>query len=170
MKKFLPILLLLLCSACASTHRDASPAPVGNSADDEMNDVAIYAVSMAETPYRYGGDSPAEGFDCSGFVHYVFQQALGWQLPRTSLEMSRKGEPLSEYQLRPGDLVFFNTQHRPFSHVGIYVGNGRFVHAPKTGKSVSIANMQGNYWRSRYEGARRIDLRGRHPVPDAALR
>lgn len=121
-----------------------------------MNDLAIYAMSLAETPYRYGGSSPQNGFDCSGFVRYVFQKSLGWQLPRTSIEISQVGEPLAEDQLRPGDLVFFNTQRHPFSHVGIYLGENRFVHAPKTGKAISIANMRENYWRSRYNGARRI--------------
>lgn len=135
-----------------------------------MNDVAIYAVSMAETPYRYGGDSPEDGFDCSGFVRYVFQKSMGWQLPRTSLEMSHEGEPLREDQLRPGDLVFFNTQHKPFSHVGIYVGDDRFVHSPKTGKTVAIVNMQGSYWRNRYDGARRITLRRSYSASDAASR
>ena len=121
-----------------------------------MNDLAIYAVSLADTPYRYGGNSPENGFDCSGFVRYVFQKSLEWRLPRTSLEISRVGEPLEIEQLRPGDLVFFNTQQQPYSHVGIYVGEDRFVHAPKSGKSIAIVNMRENYWRSRYDGARRI--------------
>jgi cell wall-associated NlpC family hydrolase len=150
MKKFLLILLLLLCSACTTTHRKASFS------DEAMNDLAIYAISLAETPYRYGGNSPESGFDCSGFVRHVFLKSLGLQLPRTSLEMSRAGKPLQEGQLHPGDLVFFNTQQQPFSHVGIYVGEDRFVHAPKSGKAIAIVNMRENYWRSRYDGARRI--------------
>ncbi len=121
-----------------------------------MNDLAIYALSLAETPYRYGGTSPENGFDCSGFVYHVFLKSLGLQLPRTSLEMSRAGESLKEDQLRPGDLVFFNTQHQAYSHVGIYVGENRFVHAPKSGKAIAIVNMKENYWRNRYDGARRI--------------
>lgn len=168
MKKFLPT-LLLLCCACTTMHREDA-ASSAQSDDSQNNDVAIYAVSMAETPYRYGGDSPEEGFDCSGLVRYVFQKSTGWQLPRTSLEMSREGVPVEESQLRSGDLVFFNTQHKPFSHVGIYVGDNRFVHSPKTGKSVVIANMQGSYWRSRYDGARRITLRRRHSASNTDLR
>jgi cell wall-associated NlpC family hydrolase len=158
MKKFLLILLMLLCSACATTHRKAPIASQKSEgfSSEAMNDLTIYAISLAETPYRYGGNSPESGFDCSGFVRHVFLKSLGVQLPRTSLEMSRVGEPLQEEQLRPGDLVFFNTQQQPFSHVGIYVGEDRFVHAPKSGKAIAIVNMRENYWRIRYDGARRM--------------
>lgn len=158
MNKFLLILLLLLCSACTTMHHEVpAAAPKTESMPNEaMNDLAIYAMSLAETPYRYGGNSPESGFDCSGFVRHAFLKSLGLQLPRTSLEMSRVGEALQEDQLRPGDLVFFNTQQQPFSHVGIYVGEDRFVHSPKSGKSIVIVNMRENYWRSRYNGARRI--------------
>jgi cell wall-associated NlpC family hydrolase len=158
MKKFLLILLMLLCSACATTHREIPSPETKIFPDAAMNDLVIYAMSLAETPYRYGGNSPESGFDCSGFVRHVFQKSLGLQLPRTSLEISRVGEPLKEDQLRPGDLVFFNTQQQPFSHVGIYVGENRFVHAPKSGKAITIVNMRENYWRSRFDGARRIAL------------
>lgn len=150
MKKFLPA-LLLLCSACASTQ-----PPESASRNEGMNELAIYAMSLADTQYQYGGNSPGNGFDCSGFVRYVFQQSLGWPLPRTSGEMSRAGVALSTDQLRPGDLVFFNTQQQPFSHVGIYVGEDRFVHAPRSGKAIALVNMRENYWQSRYDGARRI--------------
>jgi cell wall-associated NlpC family hydrolase len=158
MHKFLLILLLLLCSSCATTHREVSS---GNGTQKEysteaMNDLAIYALSMAETPYQYGGNSPETGFDCSGFVYHVFQKSLGLKLPRTSEQISRVGKPLDAYQLQPGDLVFFNTLRQPFSHVGIYVGERRFVHAPKTGKAIAIADMRDKYWSTRYDGARRI--------------
>jgi len=160
MKKILLILLLMLCSACATTHREDSTASQNfeNIQNDAMNDLVIYAMSLAETPYRYGGSSSESGFDCSGFVHHVFLKSLGLRLPRTSQEMSRVGAPLKESQLHPGDLVFFNTQQQAYSHVGIYVGEDRFVHAPKSGKSIAIVNMRENYWKSRYDGARRIIL------------
>jgi cell wall-associated NlpC family hydrolase len=151
MKNLLPALLLLLCAACASTQPPESPSRIA-----AMNDLAIFAMSLADTQYQYGGNSPENGFDCSGFVRYVFQKSLGWPLPRTSEEMSHMGVALSANQLRPGDLVFFNTQQQPFSHVGIYVGEDRFVHAPKTGKAIALVNMRENYWQSRYDGARRI--------------
>lgn len=151
MKKFLPIFLLLLCGACATTPQDAPSAryKAGGAQDDAMNNLAVFAISLVDTLYRHGGDSPETGFDCSGFVRYVFQKSAGWMLPRTSLEMSLAGEPLDADQLRPGDLVFFNTQKQLFSHVGIYVGENRFVHSPSRGKAISLANMREHYWQSR---------------------
>ena len=158
MNKFIFIVLVLLCSACA-TPQYTIPAKASETfSNEEMNELVMYAMSLADTPYRYGGNSPETGFDCSGFVHHVFKKSLNFDLPRTSLEISRMGEPLKEEQLNPGDLVFFNTQQQPYSHVGIYVGESRFVHAPKKGKAITIVSMRDNYWRSRYEGARRIVL------------
>ena len=162
MKRILPILPLLFCCACTTVQHE-TVAPVQADKQD-MQDVAIYAVSMAETPYRYGGNTPEEGFDCSGFVRYVFQRSIGLLLPRTSQEMGREGTPVNKDQLRPGDLVFFNTLRRPFSHVGIYIGDNRFVHSPKTGKTVAITDMTGDYWRNRYNGARRVSA-DRHSAP-----
>lgn len=158
MKKFLPFLLLLMLSACATPPPAPGTASGDAAPDARMNELVMYAMSMADTPYHYGGTSPETGFDCSGFVRHVYLQSAGWKLPRTSQEMSRVGAPPEDGQLRPGDLVFFNTQHAPYSHVGIYVGDGRFVHAPKTGRAISVANMHDQYWQSRYDGARRISF------------
>jgi cell wall-associated NlpC family hydrolase len=116
----------------------------------------MYAISLADTGYLYGGNSPDKGFDCSGLVQYVFKESAHIRLPRTSLEMSRIGQQVEADDLRPGDLVFFNTLQQDFSHVGIYVGEDKFVHAPKTGKQIRLANMQEKYWNKRYNGARRI--------------
>ncbi len=121
-----------------------------------MNDLAIYAMSLYDTPYQYGGKTRTNGFDCSGFVQYVFQNSIGLQLPRTSAEMSRVGVPLESWQLKPGDLVFFNTTRSPNSHVGIFIGENRFLHAPKTGKAIMLTRLDDQYWRSRFNGARRI--------------
>lgn len=121
-----------------------------------MNEVALYAMSLADTPYRYGGNSADNGFDCSGFVQHVYLNTVGTRLPRTSAEMSRVGTSLKTGQLRPGDLVFFNTRKKPFSHVGIYVGEERFVHSPSSGKAIMVSSIRENYWRSRYNGARRV--------------
>ncbi len=121
-----------------------------------MNELVMYAMSLADIPYRYGGASPDAGFDCSGFVGHVFQHTLKIALPRTSRELSRVGKSLRSEQLRPGDLVFFNTLDRPYSHVGIFVGDGKFVHAPKTGSRIRVEKMDERYWTSRYNGARRI--------------
>jgi cell wall-associated NlpC family hydrolase len=144
-------LLVLLLGACATPARVPQQASGG-----AANEVALYALSLADTPYRYGGNSSESGFDCSGFVQYVYRNTLGIRLPRTSAEMSRAGEPLDASQLRPGDLVFFNTRQRPFSHVGIYVGEQRFVHSPSSGKAIMVVSMREKYWRSRYDGARRV--------------
>ncbi len=155
MKKYLIIALLL--SACSSVPREAPVTPVAGT-DDEMNNLAIYAMSLYDTPYRSGGTSRGSGFDCSGFVQYVFRNSAGLALPRTSAEMSRLGRAVPEESLKPGDLVFFNTQHSPYSHVGIYVGESRFLHAPSTGRAIMLSNLHEKYWQKRYEGARRVDL------------
>jgi cell wall-associated NlpC family hydrolase len=152
MLKFLPILLLLFFSACKSTRVHSTsyePNPV-------LNELAVYAISLEGTPYKYGGTSPDTGFDCSGFVGHVFKQSLGKSLPRSSEEISRVGTEQDSEELQPGDLVFFNTLNKSYSHVGIYLGDGQFIHSPSTGKSVTVVNINDSYWRKRYNGARRI--------------
>lgn len=125
---------------------------------DTMRDIIFYALSMVGISYRWGGSSPHTGFDCSGLVSHVFKKIAGQVLPRDSYAMARLGQAVPVDGLRPGDLVFFNTMRRPFSHVGIYVGDRRFVHAPAAGKTVHIVDMTDAYWAARYNGARRIDL------------
>lgn len=157
MKNKLLTFAILLLSACASTP----PAEKNISLDPESSksiDVIMVAMSLAETPYRYGGSSIETGFDCSSFVGHVYKNAVGIELPRSSHELSQVGKPLQRSQLQAGDLVFFNTQHRSNSHVGIYVGEGKFVHAPRTGERVRVESMNENYWVSRYDGARRIEF------------
>ncbi|MBS7327973.1 MAG: C40 family peptidase [Oxalobacter sp.] len=119
-------------------------------------DIAMTAMSLIGTPYRYGGNSPLTGLDCSGFVKYVYKETLDTNLPRTAAEMSRVGQPVSQNDLQPGDLVFYNTMRRSNSHVGIYLGDGRFIHSPRTGQRVRINSMDESYWRGRFNGARRI--------------
>ncbi len=153
MKARLPILLCLLCSACATAprhHHDST------SNANDSGDVIAYAKSLTGTPYRYGGDSPDSGFDCSGFVRHVYHHTLGVQLPRTARGISQVGKPVSTSQLQPGDLVFYNTLHASYSHVGIYLGGRRFIHAPSSGKSVEVVDMNMDYWQGRYNGARRV--------------
>jgi cell wall-associated NlpC family hydrolase len=166
MRLFITSSLLLLLCACSTPRQDTpaavpvplhSSAPVAKSSDEaQMNNLAIYAMSLYETPYQYGGKSRVNGFDCSGFVQYVFQNSLGLQLPRTSAEMGRLGKPLSAGQLKPGDLVFFNTTRKRNSHVGIFIGENRFVHSPKTGKAIMITSLNDEYWSTHFNGARRI--------------
>ena len=119
-------------------------------------DLAIYALGLVGVDYRYGGTSPERGLDCSGLVRYVFQQVVGVTLPRTSREMAHLGGRVAVADLRVGDLVFFNTRSAPFSHVGIYLGDHRFVHAPHRGGEVEIVAMNHQYWEQRYDGARRL--------------
>ncbi|MDB5774296.1 MAG: cell wall hydrolase [Herbaspirillum sp.] len=120
------------------------------------SDLAVEAMSMIGIKYRYGGNSPDKGLDCSGLVQYVYKVALGTQLPRTSAEISRVGEKVDKHDLKPGDLVFYNTLRRGFSHVGIYLGDSKFIHSPSTGGEVRIESMDIAYWKKRFNGARRI--------------
>jgi cell wall-associated NlpC family hydrolase len=131
-------------------------------------DIPIYAVSLVGSPYRLGGTSPETGLDCSGFVGHVFRQITGVVLPRNSHAMSEALQPLSQTELQPGDLVFFNTLKRTFSHVGIYLGENRFVHAAgsRTG-SVKISRLSDPYWFQRFDGARRVDASSPAQTADA---
>ena len=117
------------------------------------------ALGLVGLRYHRGGTDAETGFDCSGFVGYLFKERLGLELPRTSGDISRTGEPVEKSQLEPGDLVFFNTMRRAFSHVGIYLGNNQFVHSPRSGRSVRVEDMTDRYWSKRYNGARRVDGR-----------
>ncbi len=121
------------------------------------DEVLMSAMSLEGIKYKYGGSSPETGFDCSGFVGYVYHKAANLKLPRTSRGISRVGQNINQSQLQAGDLVFFNTMKRSYSHVGIYVGDGRFIHAPRKGSFVRIESMQTSYWKNRFNGARRLD-------------
>ena len=115
------------------------------------------ALDLVGIRYRRGGTLPETGFDCSGFVGYVFREGIGLILPRTAREISLSGKLVKKSELQPGDLVFFNTMRRTFSHVGIYLGDNYFVHAPASGGEVRVENMNAAYWGRRFNGARRID-------------
>jgi cell wall-associated NlpC family hydrolase len=120
------------------------------------NAVLMRALGLVGTPYRYGGNSPEGGFDCSGLVTYVFRDVLDLRLPRTSRELAEvQGPKIDTDTLAPGDLVFFG-RRGAVSHVGIYVGEGRFVHAPSTGGTVRLDRLDGPYWRDHYTGAKRV--------------
>lgn len=122
----------------------------------KASDVVMGALNMIGVRYRWGGNTPDSGLDCSGFVRYVFQDTLGRALPRRAEEMSRVGKKVCFADLKPGDLVFFNTMRRTFSHVGIYIGNNKFVHSPSTGSTVRVDELDDGYWEKRFTGARRI--------------
>ena len=133
----------------------AAPAPTP-ALLQKAQDVAIFALSLIGVDYRFGGDSPQGGVDCSGLVRYVFSQTTGIALPRTSAALGKTGLHVARIDLVPGDLVFFNTRHFINSHVGIYLGDDRFVHAPSQGGEVRIASLADEYWRKRFNGARRL--------------
>ncbi len=152
------IRLLAALFSLAALLACAGPQPKDGDRLDHGSEIAVRAMSMIGRPYVWGGATPGQGFDCSGLVHFVYRQALGLTLPRTAKLMSRTGTRVSRSRLLPGDLVFFNTGRR-FSHVGIYVGDGRFVHSPRKGKTIRLARMDNRYWKRRYNGARRPDVR-----------
>jgi cell wall-associated NlpC family hydrolase len=108
--------------------------------------------------YKRGGHEPSTGFDCSGFVSYVFHEGTGTVLPNTSAAQYQSGKAIDRHDLRSGDLVFFRTRGKRISHVGIYVGQGQFIHAPRTGRTVSVSSLAEHYWSRRYAGARRPDV------------
>lgn len=139
-----------------ATAEEKEAAQAEKPVDSSINRVINQALDMIGIDYRYGGSSPENGLDCSGLVKYVFEQSLNIALPHNALAQSRVGEKISRAELKPGDLVFFNTLRRSFSHVGIYIGDGKFVHAPRKGKKVQVVDMNDKYWSKHYEGARRI--------------
>jgi cell wall-associated NlpC family hydrolase len=123
----------------------------------KASDLVVNALGLIGIHYRFGGNTPDAGFDCSGMVRYVFQNALGLDLPRRAEEISRVGVKVDRNELKPGDLVFYHTLRSAFSHVGIYLGNNRFIHAPSAGGSVRVEDMNESYWTKRFNGARRVD-------------
>jgi len=129
-------------------HASASVAAVQNTIGTALDLIGIR--------YRRGGTSPETGFDCSGFVDHVFKEGLGLYLPHNAKAISQSGETVAKSELQPGDLVFFNTMRRAFSHVGIYLGDNKFVHAPRSGTTVRVEDMNDSYWRKRFNGARRV--------------
>ena len=149
-------------SALAGTTASAAPAdpapPAGNQAgaSGSATELVLRALGLLGVNYGWGGNTPDDGLDCSGLVRHVFREAAGLVLPRRSEEMSQTGQQVRLDQLKPGDLVFFNTVKRAFSHVGIYIGNNQFVHAPSQGGSVRVETLTAGYWAKRFDGARRF--------------
>jgi cell wall-associated NlpC family hydrolase len=127
-----------------------------NDSNDRSQELVFHALAFLGVKYRFGGSDPQTGWDCSGYVFHIFRNAIGVTLPRNSFAMSERGESIERGDLRPGDLVFFNTLRRAFSHVGIYLGENRFIHAPSSGKAVQISAMDAGYWAQRFNGGRRV--------------
>ncbi|BAO86270.1 MULTISPECIES: C40 family peptidase [Caballeronia] len=180
---WLPLLVAVLLAACGtapqqaarskpaastSANRTYKPPPgfptfVDHSVGRE--EISIQAMSLVGVPYRWGGNTPDAGFDCSGLVRYVVDRAASVNLPRTTAEMSSRGDSVEPDEIAPGDLIFFNTTGRPHSHVGIYVGKLRFVNAPSTGGTVRLDYLTNPYWAKRFDGIRRVAPPKSAPAP-----
>ena len=122
----------------------------------KASELVFTAIGFLGVPYRRGGNSAETGFDCSGFVRAIYSQTVGQILPRKAEQQAAATEKIDRSDLQPGDLVFFNTMRRAFSHVGIYVGDGKFIHSPKPGSEVRVEDMGLSYWSRRFDGARRV--------------
>ena len=129
---------------------------VSQNVSHKASELVGNAMGFLGTAYRRGGNSVETGFDCSGFVRAVYEQSIGLILPRRAEQQAAATENVDKKDLQPGDLVFFNTMRRAFSHVGIYVGDGKFIHSPKPGASVRVESMSMSYWNGRFNGARRV--------------
>ena len=152
--------LAALLGACG-TRPVAPPAPapvVSRVSEEQAQHVTITALGLVGTPYRYGGNTPQGGFDCSGLIHYVFRQVGGAvpRLPRSTAQWAAATVPVDDARMQRGDLVFFNTTGAPFSHMGLYVGGEQFVHAPSSGGTVRKDSLSSRYFATRYLGARRV--------------
>jgi len=139
-----------------SPTETATVADAATSAWATARDLTSSALELLGVRYKWGGTVPQTGLDCSGLVQYVFQQVTGVTLPRSAKQMSRLGEQIAVGDLLPGDLVFFNTRRFAYSHVGIYLADNRFIHAPRRGREVEVATFDNSYWQKHFNGARRL--------------
>lgn len=144
------------CRVAAAAAAIALGMAPAHAAADAGVEVTMQALALIGVPYRFGSDDPARGLDCSGLVRHVFRAVAALDLPRRAEEISRFGHSVAREELRPGDLVFFDTRGRPYSHVAVYVGDGRFVHAPAQRGRVRVDAIDERYWQRRYSGARRL--------------
>jgi cell wall-associated NlpC family hydrolase len=145
--------LLAVLTGCASSPPERTGTPALRQTQPQRNDIALFAMGLLDTRYRWGGRGPATGFDCSGLVSHVFREAAGLRVQGTSAELGQQVRPIASEQLLPGDLVFFNTLGAHHSHVGVYVGDGRFVHASNPRTGVRIDQLSNRYYAQRFEGA-----------------
>jgi len=184
--RFIPLFIALGILNCAAAEPEMGRLPLTDAAAQEANsnpslissgapglfqwvgaktqDLLVTSLSLLGVKYRIGSNDPGVGFDCSGFVQHVYKEALGLLLPHNAYSMSLQGKSVAVNDLQPGDLVFFNTVRRQFSHVGIYIGENRFIHAPSHGKGVQVDDMNDMYWGRRFNGARRLDTEALPPA------
>lgn len=138
---------------------------VRQSVTNKASELVVNAMGFLGVAYKWGGNSAETGFDCSGFVRAIYQQSVGLLLPRKAEQQAAATQKIEKTDLKPGDLVFFNTMRRAFSHVGIYIGDGKFIHSPRAGSEVRVESMGLSYWQHRFDGARRVS--GAQPAPTA---
>ena len=153
----------LVLAGCGMLQFAQAPAPLADERSgfaarhvvpERAQDVVLYALGLVETGYRFGGKNPEAGLDCSGMVSHVYDKAAGLRVAGSAADIAQRGRAVSVGELRPGDLVFFNTRNRPYSHVGIYIGDGRFVHAPNSNGTVRTESLQSGWFAARFEEAR----------------
>lgn len=192
MRKIAPA-LIIASAAWLAAGVQAAPGGAGNSNDDmdklladkglltqishvrqsvsnKASELVVNAMGFLGVPYKRGGNTVETGFDCSGFVRAIYEQSVGLLLPRRAEQQAAATQRIDKNELQPGDLVFFNTMRRAFSHVGIYVGDGKFIHAPKPGAEVRVESMGVSYWQRRFDGARRVTPQGSTPQDTMAQR
>ena len=131
---------------------------VSGKVEAKASELVLNAMTFLGVPYKRGGTSAETGFDCSGFVRAIYEQTAGLVLPRKASEQAATSQKIDRSDLQPGDLVFFNTMRRAFSHVGIYIGDGKFIHSPKPGAEVRVESLSLSYWARRFDGARRVPV------------
>ena len=179
MRRLVPVALIAFAALVAS-HAHAMPGSSGDEMDklladrglltqidqvsktvrNKASELVVDAMGFLGVPYKRGGNTADTGFDCSGFVRAIYEQSVGLLLPRRAEQQAAATQRIDKTELQPGDLVFFNTLRRAFSHVGIYVGDGKFIHSPKPGAQVRVESMGVSYWASRFDGARRVAAGG----------
>ncbi|ATE62503.1 C40 family peptidase [Thauera sinica] len=154
-----------LISGCSTVTPPPGPAPAGQPAgrsyfsldsETQTQEMVLYALGLLDTGYRFGGRNPEAGLDCSGMVAYIVEKVSGYRLPHNAAQIAERTRPIAAGDLQPGDLVFFNTMQRRYSHMGIYIGDGRFVHAPSSRGSVRIERLDNRYFKPRFDGARTL--------------
>ncbi|GGY25028.1 C40 family peptidase [Paludibacterium paludis] len=159
------LLLAALLAACSSPPprkwtpkrpADRSVALSGLRADGAGREILMYTLGLLDLNYRFGGGNPEAGLDCSGMVSYIYRNAVGIKLPHNAAQIASLSRPIDSGSMQVGDLVFFNTMNRSFSHMGIYIGDGKFVHAPRTNSSIRVDRLDNSYFSARFEGARTL--------------
>lgn len=156
--RFFALCTAVLLAACGGSpplpERRAEPAQERRPISEHGREVAFFALGLIDTGYRFGGKNPEAGLDCSGMVSYIYSQATSLKIKGSAADIARRGRPIERNSLRPGDLVFFNTRNAAFSHVGVYIGDQRFVHAPASNGRVRIDQLSNRYYAQRFEAAR----------------